>query len=77
MPWNSLISAAAHRRRVRLMDGREGTLVYAPNGRTTGRPVRHGDRTQCGVQLDGGKRGHITSVPPEHITYVYEEGENQ
>lgn len=66
-----LIRAAARRTRVRLTNGQEGVLVFAPNpNRKPQRMPRHGDLDRCGVRLDGHHRDHITAFDADAIAYI-------
>lgn len=75
MTWEETLILAANRRaRVRLVDGTTGTLVYAPGDRTRAvRKVRHGNRDECGVRLEGHPRDRITSVPQSDIVEVLDD----
>lgn len=79
--WDTRLRRAARsRERVRLVDGREGMLVYAPahpSDTPKQKPLRHGDRTKCGVAMDGDKPGKITAIDPLDITDILEEEEQR
>jgi len=75
LSWQEqLILAAARRARVRLRDGREGTIVYAPGTRTAQAKenpvVRHRDRTRCGVRLDGENPDTVRAFSVNYVVAV-------
>ena len=61
-----MIRAASVRRRVLLIDGTAGELVFWPRSGTLPgkRPPRHGDREMAGVRRDGNHRDRIDAVHP-------------
>lgn len=69
--WSAqLIRAAKRRATVTLIDGKRGTLVFAPNPNRTSqrtRPPRHGDPTKCGVRLSDATPDWIAAVPSTDI----------
>lgn len=74
MDRHTLVKAAARRARVRTAQGEVGVLVYAPGTRTsiTGRRElpRHGDRTKCGVWIEGHAPDTITAIPVEDVVEI-------
>jgi hypothetical protein len=68
-----LLRAAAARATVHTIDERVGTIVYAPNPYHSdmgGPPVRHGDRTKCGVVFGNRHKNRPQGVRPDDIVLV-------
>lgn len=63
---DEMCRAARQRRRVELVDGRVGTLVYWPGrhaeDRSRKKPLRHGDPRRAGVRFDDAVSGAVSSI---------------